>query len=218
MSATKQASPPGLPRISLPLPGRGQRGVSLFEAFEQRRTTRQISSRPLSLQTLSDLLWAAWGVNRTDGPFGATGRTAASASNSQEIDVYVAMREATYRYEALEQELAPVTSGDLRGYAMVPGQRDANTDIPVQLIYVADIHRLTHTSGFREPGLQDVETRKSYYYVDAGMIAENVYLFCAAEGLAAWFHHCDKSALALQLDLREDQRVLFAQSVGYPEN
>lgn len=207
-----------LPRLLLPAPRHGQRDISLYEALERRRTTRQISSAPVSLQTLSDLLWAAWGVNRTDGPFGATGRTAASASNSQEIDVYVAIRDAVYRYDPLDLQLVPAASGDLRGYAMTPGQREANVDVPVQLIYIADIHRLTHTAGFKEPGLQDVETQKSYYYVDAGMIAANVYLFCAGEGLAAWFHNCDRTALALRLGLREDQRVLFAQSVGYPEN
>ncbi|HUB90193.1 MAG TPA: nitroreductase family protein [Dyella sp.] len=218
MTSAEQPSISNLPRIRLPVPRHARRDVSLFEALERRRTIRQISSAPISLQTLSDLLWAACGVNRTDGPFGVTGRTAASASNSQEIDVYVAMRDAVYRFDALDLELAPVANGDLRGYAMTPDQRDANADIPVQLIYVADIHRLTHTRGFREPGLHDVETQKAYYYVDAGMISENVYLFCAGEGLAAWFHNCDKTALALRLGLREDQRVLFAQSVGYPEN
>lgn len=218
MTHSETSAVSNVPRIRLPIPRRGQRDVSLFEALERRRTTRQISSAPVSMQTLSDLLWAAWGVNRTDGPFGATGRTAASASNSQEIDVYVAMWDATYRYESLDLELVPAATGDLRGYAMTPGQREANIDVPVQLIYVADIRRLTHTAGFQEPGLHDVETQKSYYYVDAGMIAANVYLFCAGEGLAAWFHNCDRTALALRLGLREDQRVLFAQSVGYPEN
>lgn len=218
MIDAKSPSPSELPRIRLPQPRHGRPEVSLFEALERRRTIRQISSVPLSLQTLSDLLWAAWGVNRRDGPFGTTGRTAASASNSQEIDVYVAMREAIYRYDAADLALVPVAVGDLRGYAMIPDQREANADIPVQLIYVADIHRLTHTLGFREPGLHDRETQKSYYYVDAGMIAANVYLFCAGEGLAAWFHNCDRVALALRLGLDEEQRVLFAQSVGYPEN
>jgi len=216
---TSEQRNPSMQRIRLPAAHRGsRREVQLFSALEHRCTTRQISAAPFSLQMLSDLLWAACGVNRSDGPFGMTGRTAASASNSQEIDLYVVLRDGVYRYDALEQALEPVASGDLRGYAMAPGQREANLDIPVQLVYVVDIHRLTHTSGFREAGLHDPETQKAYYYVDTGMIAANVYLFCAGSGLAAWFHNCDKNALALRLGLHEEQRVLFAQSVGYPEN
>ena len=87
---------------------------------------------------------------------------------------------------------------------------------PVRLFYVADVHRLTHTSGFQEPGLQDPEVQKSYYFVDTGLIAGNVYLFAASHGLASWFHNCNKSGLASKLKLRPEQRVLFGQTVGYP--
>ena len=87
---------------------------------------------------------------------------------------------------------------------------------PVQLIYVADLHRLTHTQGFQEPGLHDPEVQKSYYFVDAGLIAGNAYLFAASQGMAAWFHNCDRAVLAQRLGLRAEQRVLFAQSFGYP--
>lgn len=217
MNSTERPNPV-MQALRLPEPKHDLHHVSLFKALERRQTTRQISSTPLSQQTLSDLLWAACGVNRHDGPFGLVGRTAASASNSQEIDLYIAMRDGVYRYDALDHQLLPIATGDLRGYAMTPEQRDANEDIPLQLIYVADIHRLTHTAGFREPGLHDREVQKSYYYIDTGMIAANVYLFCAAEGLAAWFHHCDRAAWVLQLGLGEEQRVLFAQSIGYPED
>ncbi|OBI23920.1 hypothetical protein A5713_08445 [Mycobacterium sp. E2497] len=75
--------------------------------------------------------------------------------------------------------------------------------------------RLTHTAGFDEPGLHDPEVQKSYYYVDVGLIAGNVYLFAAAHGLAAWFHNCDRAGLTEHLGLKVHQRVLFAQSVGY---
>ena len=86
----------------------------------------------------------------------------------------------------------------------------------MQLIYVVDVNKLTHTAGFQEPGLHDAEVQKSYYFVDTGLIAGNVHVFAAAQGLAAWFHNCDKAGLARRLGLGSEQRVLFAQSVGYP--
>jgi hypothetical protein len=202
--------------IHLPLPTNDQ-GTSVFTALEQRKTTREISATPLPMQLLSNLLWAACGVNRKIGPFRVPGRTAASASNSQEIDLYVAVKEGVYLYAALDNLLAPIVAGDLRVGALTPGQRGIDAKAPVQLIYVVDIHRLTHTAGFQEPGLQDPEVQKSYYFVDTGLIAGNVYLFAAAQGLAAWFHNCDKTGLAQRLGLRAEQRVLFAQSIGYPE-
>jgi hypothetical protein len=206
-----------LPAIQLPLPT-NDRDMPVFAALEQRKTMREISSTPLSLQMLSNFLWAACGVNRGTGPFGVSGRTAASASNSQEIDLYVAVREGVYVYDALENRLKPIVAGDLRSDALNPGQRGIGAKAPVQLIYIVDIHRLTHTAGYQEPGLQDPEVQKSYYYVDTGLIAGNVYLFAAAQGLAAWFHNCDKTGLAQRLGLRAEQRVLFAQSIGYPAN
>ena len=149
--------------------------------------------------------------------FGIPGRTAASASNSQEIDLYVALSEGVYVYDAVNNLLVPTVAGDFRVDALTPGQRGIDAKAPVQLIYVVDVHRLTRTAGFQEPGLQDPEVQKSYYFVDTGLIAGNVYLFAAAQGLAAWFHNCDKTGLAQQLGLRAEQRVLFAQSIGYPE-
>ena len=204
-----------LPAIELPLPSK-EHDSSLFVALEQRRTTREISTSPLPMQLLSNLLWAACGVNRKSGPFGIPGRTAASASNPQEIDIYVAVKEGVYLYDAPKNVLAPVVAGDLRAAAMTPGQRGVQAQAPVQLIYVVDVHRLTHTRGFEEPGLHDAEVQKSYYFVDTGLIAGNVYLFAAAQGLAAWFHNCDRSGLEQQLRLRADQRALFAQSIGFP--
>jgi len=204
--------------IELPAPT-DDGGISLFAALRERKTTREIDTAPLPAQLVSNLLWSAWGVNRRTGPFGAAGRTAASASNSQEIDLYVALERGVYLYDALEHRLTPVVAGDLRALAMTPGQlqRGVEAKAPVQLIFVVDVDRLVHTKGFQEPGLQDPEVQKSYYFVDAGLIAGNVHLFAAAQGLAAWFHNCDKAGLANRLGLRSDQRVLFAQSVGYPE-
>jgi hypothetical protein len=187
----------------------------LSKAYEKRQTTREISDKKLSLQALSNLLWCACGVNRSKGPFGIPGRTAASASNSQEIDVYVALEEATYNYDAVNHRLNPVFAGDLRSFAIGQGQLSLGDKAPVRLIYIADIDKLTHTSGYQEPGLQDPEIQKSYYYVDTGLIAGNVYLFAASQGLAAWFHNCNKPVLASKLNLRPDQKVLFGQTIGY---
>ena len=201
--------------LQLPAPAIA-RDDPILAALQRRQTIREISPTPLSLRQLSDLLWSAFGVNREVDPFGAPGRTAGSASNSQEIDLYVALAGATYLYDAVNCRLVLVTDGDLRASAMTPGQRDVTAAAPVQLIYVVDLHRLTHTMGFDEPRLHDPEVQKSYYYVDTGLIAENFYLFAAAHGLAAWFHNCDRSTLSQRLGLYAQQRVLFAQSVGYP--
>jgi hypothetical protein len=202
--------------IQLPAPALDDQGPSVVAALALRRTTRRISATPLPLQLLSTLLRGAYGVNRHSGPFGLPGRTAASASNSQEIDLYVALCDGVYLYSALDNLLAPIAARDVRVGAMTPRQRDVDAGAPVQLVYVAAIHRLSETTGFHEPGLPDQEIQKSYYYVDTGLIAANVYLFAAANGLAAWFHNCDRPGLALHLGLDAEHRVLFAQSIGYP--
>jgi len=209
-SVSRDPQPIELPRPA-PKPGR-----SLARALQRRRTIREISDKKLPLQTLSDLLWAACGVNRKQGPFGIPGRTAASASNSQEIDVYVALQEGTYLYDPFGHRLVPAVAGDLRRLAIGPGQASGGARAPVRLIYVADIDKLANTSGFQEPGLRDPDVQRSYYFVDTGLIAANVYLFAASVGLAAWVHNCDRSRLSAKLGLRDDQRVLFGQTVGYP--
>jgi len=187
-----------------------------MKALRNRRTVRDIRSRGVPLQVLSNLLWAACGVNRREGPFGISGRTAASASNSQEIDLYVVLPEGAYRYDAIAHRLDLVADGDLRALTIGPGQAGAAMSAPVHLVYIADVDRLANTSGYREPGLRDPDVQKSYYYVDTGLIAGNVYLFAASYGLASWFHNCNKPALAAALKLRADQRVLFGHTIGYP--
>jgi hypothetical protein len=112
--------------------------------------------------------------------------------------------------------LVPIIAGDLRALAIGPGQANFAAMAPVQIIYVADVFRLTHTSGYQEPGLQNPEIQKSYYYVDTGLIAGNVSLFAASQGLASWFHNCNRSAFIEKLHLRPDQQVLFGHTVGYP--
>ena len=168
------------------------------------------------MQTLSNLLWASCGVNRSKGPFEIPGRTAATASNSQEIDVFVCLEEAHIFYDALHHKLIPVVAGDLRELAIGKGQASFGSDAPVRLIFVADINKLVNTSGYKNLGLSDPEVQKSYYFVDTGLIAGNVYLFAASQGLAAWFHNCNKPELTKKLKLRSEQKMLFGQTVGYP--
>ncbi|HNY78135.1 MAG: SagB/ThcOx family dehydrogenase [Sedimentisphaerales bacterium] len=197
--------------IALPHP-EVEGGKSVLAALLARRTNREISDRRLPDQVLSNLLWAAFGVNRASGSFGKAGRTAPSASNSQEIDLYVALPEGVYLYDAAAHRLNPIVAGDLRGRS---GRRAATT-APVNIFYVADLSR--YDTGPNQPDrrISDPEVQKSYYYCATGLIAQNVYLFCASQDLAAWLHNCDKENAAKELKLRPQQRVLFAQTVGYP--
>lgn len=206
---------PKIATLRLP-PPRLSRSKSCADALRLRRTVREISAAAIEPRLLSSILFAARGKNRARGPFGTPGITAASASNSQEVDVYVALQAGAYRFESRTHALEPVTHVDIRGLAYTPGQPSISPDAPLQLVFVVDLEKLEHTSGFEEPGLHDPEVQKSYYFVDTGMIAANVYLFAASRGLACWFHNCDKAALAKSLKLRASQRVLFAQTVGHP--
>ena len=111
--------------------------------------------------------------------------------------------------------MLPALAGDWRTLAIGRGQESWGSKAPVRFIYVVDIDKYKY-SGFPEPGLKDPEVQKSYYYVDTGLIAGNVYLFAASQGLATWFHNCNKPELAEKLKLRADQRALFGQTIGYP--
>lgn len=199
--------------ITLPKPEKDG-GKSVLAALQERRTIRNIASKKLPQQVLSNLLWAAFGVNRKRAAFDKPGRTAPSASNSQEIDLYVALPEGVYIYEAVPHRLTPVASGDFRARA---GRRGAAT-APVNIFYVVDRTRYDLGEGQPDRSIGEPEVQKSYYYTDTGLIAQNVYLFAASQGLAAWFHNCDRENTFKEFKLRPEQSVLFAQSVGYPEN
>jgi len=190
---------------------------TVFEALKTRSTSRTIGTKPISLQILSDILWASQGVNRLAGPFGGPGRTAGSASNAQEICLYVAMPDGIYLYEPSSHQLTPVVAGDSRYLAIGPGQGKIGANAPARLIYVVDLDKFK-TAGFPEPGLFVAEIQKSYYFVDTGLIAQNVYLACASLGLAAWFHNCNKPALAEILSLPPHQHALFGQTIGYADD
>jgi nitroreductase len=211
----KKSTTGNLQSITLPEPAFIRCGT-VFEALKRRRTSRSIKARKIPLQLLSDILWAAQGVNRRQGPFGGPGRTAGSASNSQEICVYVAREEGVHLYDPGFHRLTPVATGDIRTLAIGPGQR-AGAKAPVRFIYVVDIDRFKN-AGYQEPGLYDPEIQKSYYFVDTGLIAQNVYLAAASLGLAAWFHNCSKAALAKALKLRPHQHALFGQTMGYADD
>ncbi len=213
-AGTAPKAPRDLKPIKLPAP-EADGGKSVLAALWKRNTNRRISEKKLPAQVLSNLLWSAFGVNRKTGPRGQAGRTAASASNSQEMDLYVALPEGVYLYEAAPHRLAPVLAGDHRGLVRRQRRRRSRAEAPVLLVYVADIARYAKAK-FQEPGLKDAEIQKSYYNVATGLIAANVYLFAASQGLAAWFHNCNKTGLAKELKLRPEQRVLYAQTVGYP--
>ncbi len=200
--------------IGLPKP-EADGGKSVLAALWLRRTNRNISDKAPPPQMLSNLLWAAWGVNRENMREGRVGRTAASASNSQEIDLYVVMAEGIYLYEAGPHRLAPVVAGDHRDKVGRRGRGGAGPGAPVRLVFVVDLAKYKNGRP-QEPGLRDEEIQKSYYHVATGLIAGNVYVFAASQGLAAWFHNCNKAGLAAEMKLRPDQRVLFAQTVGFP--
>lgn len=160
---------------------------------------------------LSNLLWAAFGVDRQKASLGKPGRTSASASNSQEIDLYVALLEGVCLYEAVPHRPKPVVAGGFRARS---GRRTAAT-APVNILYVVDRTRYDQGLGQPDRNIGDPEVQKSYYYVATGLIAANVFLFAASQGLAAWFHNCDKRNTAKKFKLRPEQRVLFSQTIGH---
>jgi hypothetical protein len=194
------------------LPPEKEGGKSVLAALRERKTVRRISREPLPLLMISTLLWAAFGINREESLFGKAGRTAASASNSQEIDLYVAMAEGIYLFQAIPHILAPVAYGDFRRLASYRGMAKA----PLSIIYVVDLTRYDTSERQPDPYMGETEVQKSYYYTDTGMIAQNVYLFAASHGLVAWFHNCEREKLIEVLNLRSEQRALFGQSVGFP--
>jgi nitroreductase len=200
-----------LQSIVLPQPEK-EGGKSVLASLAERKTNRSISSKELPIQFISNLLWAAFGVNRETSAFGKKGRTAPSASNSQEIDLYVALAAGVYIYDAYHHSLLPVIAGNFRERS---GRRGA-ANAPVSIFYIADLSR--YDTGPTQPDRQigDPEVQKSYYYTDTGFIAQNVYLYAASSGLAARFHNCDKENTVREFKLKPTQKVLFAQSVGYP--
>ena len=187
--------------IKLPAP-QTEIGKPLMQALKLRQTSRSFDSKPLLLQELSNLLWAADGINRPD----SGKRTAPSAVNWQEVDVYVALPEALYLYEAKPHRLTPVVAKDLRA---ATGRQAFVKDAPLNLVYVADFARMAEVPE---------DDKKLYSAADVGFIAQNVYLYCASQGLAVVVRgSVERSALAQAMKLRPDQKIILAQTVGYPK-
>jgi len=175
-------------------------GIPLMQALKERRTTRSFSKEKLTPQRLSNILWAAFGINRPDGH-----RTAPSAMNWQEIDIYVAMENGLFLYDAETHALNPVLKDDLRAKT---GTQDFVKEAPVELVYVADLARAQRGSP---------DDKIMYTAADCGFIAENVYLCCASEKLACVVRgSIDRPALAKAMDLPPSRKVILAQTVGLP--
>ena len=196
VSASAQESAP----VPLPKP-QIEGGKPLMQALKERKSDREFASRKLPDQVLSNMLWAGAGINRPDGR-----RTAPTARNRQEIDIYVVTAEGASLYDPKAHALKQVAAGDLRAQA---GTQDYVKDAPVNLVFVADTAKM---------GGGSAEESMLYAGADTGFISQNVYLFCASEGLATVVRaSVDRPALAKALGLRPEQRIILAQSVGYPK-
>ncbi len=178
-------------------------GKPLMQVLKERKSTRAYIDKPLPKQVLSNLLWAAWGINRPE----SGKRTAPSSVNRQEIDVYVAMADGLYLYDAQAHALKLILEEDIRADT---GTQGFVKTAPVNLVYVADLSKLGRRSANSENLFSSA--------ANTGFISQNVYLFCASEGVGTVVRGMvDKKALAEKMQLRADQRIILAQTVGYPK-
>jgi nitroreductase len=186
--------------VALPAPHMDG-GMPLMQAIKARQSLRDYSDKKLSPQTLADLLWAANGINRPESGM----RTAPSTMNWQEIEVYAVLEDGAYLYDPKANSLKAVVKGDLR---KLTGKQAFAATAPLNLVFVGDMSR---TKGVQGPALD------AYVAADASFVSQNVYLFCASEGLATVVRGLvDKTALGEALKLPETKKVIFAQTVGYP--
>ena len=173
-----------------------------MQVLKDRSSSRAFSTEKVPLQALADLLWAGFGINRPD----SGKRTAPSARNWQEIDIYVAIADGCYLYVAKSHTLEPILAGDIRP---LTGRQGIVKNVPVTFIYVADFSRM---------GNVGADEKIFYSAADTGFISQNAYLYCASEGLATFVRALiDRPVLAKAMGLRANQRIMLAQSVGYPK-
>jgi hypothetical protein len=187
--------------VKMPQP-RISGGKPLMEALNDRKTGRDFSDKKLNEQMLSDLLWAAFGINRpNEGK-----RTAPSAVNWQETILYVCLANGTYTYNAKDNCLDPVISGDYRNKM---GIQTFAGEAAVVLVFVADHSKMGDASK---------EDKDFYSTVDVGYISQNVYLFCASEGLSTVaLGYINREDMSQILKLSKDQKIILSQCVGYPK-
>lgn len=186
--------------MTLP-PPRLDRGASLYQALNLRSSTREFATTPLPAGVLSTLLWCACGVNRPE----TGGRTAPSAHNWREIAVYAALEQGLYRYDPAAHALHLVAAADLRA---LTGVQDFVATAPLDLVYVADFAKMTDASDADRVFLASA---------DAAFIAQNVYLYCAQAGLGVVVRGLvDRAKLAPAMRLRPHERIVLAQTVGFP--
>ena len=187
--------------IQLP-PPQMDLGKPLMQALKLRQSSRSFDRKPLSMQEISNLLWAADGINRPE----SGKRTAPSARNWQEVDIYVTLPEGVYLYDAKAHALTPVVAGDLRE---ATGAQEFVKDAPLNLVYVADYTRMSNVSD---------DDRRLFSGADVGFIAQNVYLYCASEGLAVVVRAgVNRAAFSEALKLRAEQKIILGQTIGYPK-
>jgi SagB-type dehydrogenase family enzyme len=185
--------------IQLPTPLKDI-GKPLMQVLNSRQSTRSFETKQLPMQEISNLLWAAFGINRTD----EGKRTAPSARNWQDIDIYVFLHEGVYIYRAKDNKLEQIFSDDLRGMA---GVQDFVKSAPLNLVYVSDQSKMGTVSN---------DDKMMYSGADAGFIAQNVYLYCASQDLGVVVRAMvDKKALAKRLNLKPEQVIVLAQTIGY---
>lgn len=187
--------------ITLP-PPQTDGGMPLMKALKERQTSRTFSDKKLGDQVISNLLWAAWGINRP----AEKKRTAPSSMNKQEIDIYVVMADGFYIYDAEKHSLDQLSKVDVREKA---GKQDFVKTAPMTLVYIADYSKM---------GKGTDQEKAVTSNTDAAFISENVYLFCASEGLATGVRaFIDMDELHKALNLKPDQHVTLAQCVGFPK-
>jgi SagB-type dehydrogenase family enzyme len=190
--------------IVLPAPDKTG-GKPLMQALNERQTTREFAAEDLTMQQLSDLLWAAWGYNRPS----EKKRTAPSSRDLQEIDVYAAMKSGLYLYDAATHTLKQIHNRDIR---TLTGMQEFVGKAPLNLVYVADLAKLGKKEGDE---IKDTELLSSY--ANTGFIAQNVYLCCASSGLACVVRGMvPKDKLAPEMGLRKNQVIILGQTIGTP--
>ncbi|MDR2383361.1 MAG: nitroreductase family protein [Prevotellaceae bacterium] len=179
-----------------------ERGSSIMKSLSERHSEREFSKEKLSLQDLSDLLWAANGINRADGR-----RTAATARNNQDIDLYAVMEEGSYLYDAKAHELKPVAEGDHR--PLIADRQVSILDAPISLLIVSDLSRFTGA---------DLELQKQWGALDAGIVSQNIMLFASGCGFVTVPRaFMKKDELKKVLKLSETQVPMLNNPVGYPK-